>query len=133
MPVPSDPNATIAPTFEVSFTGRGGYPVAPNGLYDVRYARVSVIVDMNRIPELLNAVSTTNFMSVIDLDFEAIDPQEALREGFVFGGDAVVRASLRVETVWLRSWMAEWMPSGVRERLGIPDPAGDGAADDEFG
>lgn len=132
--MPTDPNAAIQPTFAAAFTGRAGYPGAPNALYDVRYATISVVVDMNRIPELLDAISTTNFMTVIDLDFRAIDPMPPLREGFVYGGDAVARADLRVETVWLRSWMKQWMPSEVRTRLGIPEdaaPEGAGGAGDE--
>jgi hypothetical protein len=130
--MPTDPNAPIQPTFATAFTGRAGYPGAPNALYDVRYATISVIVDMNRLPELLDAISTTNFMSVIDLDFQAIDPMPALREGFVYGGDAVARASLRVETVWLRSWMTPWMPAEVRTRLGIPEePAAPAGGDEE--
>ena len=140
MPMPTDPNAVIEPTFATAHTGRAGFPGAPNALYDVRYARITVIVDMNRVPDLLDAISTTNFMTVTDLDFEAIDPMPALLDGFVYGGDAVARAELRVETIWLRSWMTRWMPAEVRTRLGVPDdpepePGADGAADgtgDEF-
>lgn len=120
-PAPTDPNAPISPTYKVAYTGRAGYPTAPNALYDVRYATLDLIVDMNRLPDLLDAITTTNFMSVVGLDFEAVDPQDALRDGFVYGGDAVARATIRVESVWLRSWMKQWMPATVREQLGIPE------------
>lgn len=128
--LPTDPNAPIEPVFSVAFTGRAGHPTAPNALYDVRYATIEMIVDVNRLPAIINAFSTTNFSSVIDLDFEAIDPHDAMERGLVFGGDYVARATLRVETVWLRSWRKQWMPPAVRQQLGIPDdpetPAEDG-------
>ncbi len=120
-PMPGDPNAPVQTTYSVAFTGRAGYPVAPNALYDVRYARVSLVVDMNRIPRVIDAISNTNFMSVIDLDIEAVDPADALDDGFVYGGDAAARVDMLVETIWLRSWRAQWMPPEVKQRLGVPE------------
>ena len=52
----------------------------------------------------------------------AHDPAQDLREGFWYGGDALVEARLTVETVWLRSWQKPLMPRKVRDALGIaPD------------
>jgi hypothetical protein len=117
-----DPNAPIAPDFSVAPTGRAGWPAAPNGLFDVRYATIQVIVDVNRLPAVLNAIATTNLMSVIDLDVEAYDRPSDLEEGFYYGPDTLVVATIGIESIWIRSWMVPWMPDGVRTQLGIaPD------------
>ncbi len=115
-----DPNAPITPDFSIAPTGRAGWPTVPNGLFDVRYATVQVIVDVNRLPAVLNAIATTNLMSVIDLDVRAYDHPSDLNEGFYYGPDTLVVATIGVESIWIRSWMIPWMPDTVRTQLGIP-------------
>jgi len=116
----SDPNATIVADYSVSPTGRVGWPIAPNGLYDLRYATVTIIADANRIPVILDAIASTNFMSVVDLDIRDYDGQADLAEGYYYGPHPVVEATIRIESVWLRSWMKPWIPDPVRTLLGIP-------------
>jgi hypothetical protein len=118
-----DPDAPIEANFAVSPTGRAGWPDAPNGLYDVRYATITLIVDANRIPAVLSAIADTNFMSVADLDIRAFDRFGDAAEGFYYGADPLVIATIRVESVWMRSWMKPWMPGAVRTQLGIPADA----------
>lgn len=126
-PPPADPSAEIPKDYTRSFTGRP----ATSGLYDVREVELVVLADANRLPKLLNAINTTNFMGVVDMDLKAVDPYEDLKQGFVYGNDALVEVRLVIETVWMRSWMKGWMPKGVRTALGIPDdpPPAEGAAD----
>lgn len=114
---PADPSAEIPKDYTRSFTGRP----AASGLYDVREAEIVVLVDANRVPRLVRAINSTNFMSVIDMDLRAVDPYEDLKDGYVYGNDALVEARLVVETVWMRSWMKAWMPKSVRATLGIPE------------
>jgi len=114
---PADPSAEIPKDYTRSFTGRP----AASGLYDVRQAEVVVLADANRLPKLIKAINTTNFMTVVDMDLKALAPHDDLRLGFVYGSDALVEARLVIETVWMRSWMKAWMPKSVRTALGIPD------------
>lgn len=93
------------------------------GLYDVVEAEVEIICDSARLPIIINAFSRTNLMSVIDLDLAAYDGPADLAKGYAYGNDHLVRANLRIETVWLRGWIKALMPKEVRTKLGIPDDA----------
>ena len=59
-------------------------------------------------------------MTVTDVDLYEVDIWEDLERGYYYGSDHVVRAVLSIETVWLRSWMKDFMPSTVRTALGVP-------------
>ncbi|MFG0306117.1 MAG: hypothetical protein ACF8Q5_07870 [Phycisphaerales bacterium JB040] len=102
-----------------SLTGRYTHP--GNQVYDIRYAYLTLVVDSTRIPQVLDAFPVTNFMTVIDMDIEAIDAEEHLREGFAYGPDPVVRVTLTVETAWLRSWTVPLMPESVKTDLGVQE------------
>lgn len=117
----------ITPDYSVSFTGRKG----GNALYDVRYATVDLIVDIGQLDWLLNGLAEENFMTVIDWDYQLLAPGTGLVDGFDYGDAQVARLSMRVETVWVRSWYADWVPGPLRARLGLPplvDPAAEAGA-----
>ena len=40
--------------------------------------------------------------------------------GYFYGGGPVSMLTLQLETVWLREWTADFMPSALRQALGIP-------------
>lgn len=125
--------AAATPDYRVSVTGRHD-----NRFYDVRNASLTLIVASERLPELLNAISRTNFMSVTDLDITNLGPAEvwsALEQGYYYGQDHVVRVTLGVETVWLRDWTKQFMPPAVRKELmpNEPEEALDGEAAPEEG
>lgn len=133
---PPPPTAAIAPDFSIAHTGRSAWPNGNPGLYDIRYATVDAVVDANQLPAVIDAFARTNFMTVIGVSLSGVDGASALGEGYVYGDGAVMRATLRVETVWLRSWMAPLMPEQVRSRLGLPEeaePAQDEAEAGRFG
>jgi hypothetical protein len=99
----------------VSVTGR-----VSTDAYDVVPARLTLIVDASRIPDIFQAFAETNLMTVLDIDISEIDVWEELRRGYFYGSDApVVRAELEIETVWLRSWTTPIMPESVKQVLGI--------------
>lgn len=103
------------PNFEVSVTGR-----QDNKHYDVRTADLTLIVASDRLPELLSAISRTNFMTVIGLDVAGLSPAEVwadLDRGYLYGSDHVARVNLKVETVWLREWTAPLTPPRVLAAL----------------
>lgn len=118
---PTDGAAEIQRNYTESFTGHAAHPTAPNALYDIRYADVVLIAASSRIPRIIAAFPRVNFMTVIDLDVEEYDPIPALSQGYDVGSDHLVRATMRIETIWLRSWMKQYMPPEIRKELGIPD------------
>jgi hypothetical protein len=100
-------------------------------LDDVRHATMSLIVASSKLPALVDAISSTNFMTVIGLDFSEADAWTDLERGFYYGPDHVVKATVDVETIWLRSWTEPLMPQAVKDTLtgaaataeGSPAPA----------
>ncbi len=132
----SDPTAEAPRDFGATLTGRIAAPAAPNSLYDIRYATVVVLIDASRLFELVNAISETNLMTVLDLDLTSVDNLGAdMRQGYVYtrGGERIMRATLRVETLWLRSWTAPLMPPTVQSALGVPGSARGEASEDGGG
>ena len=125
MAAPADPNAgatpgTLAPRdFSRSISGR----LAPNGVYDVRPVTMTVVVSSAKLSDFLSAIERTNFMTVTDMDLEEVKVWDDLQKGYYYGPDHVVRATLTIETVWLRSWMSKYMPATFKTKLGIVDPA----------
>lgn len=107
--VPRDPRASI--------TGRVSSP--ENKLFDVRRARVDLVVSSEKLPSVIEAFHSTAMMTVTDLDLEPIDVWEDLRQGYAYGNEHVVKASMEIEIVWLRSWTAGLMPATIRAVLGV--------------
>ncbi len=101
-----------------SFTGRGA---ESSDLYDVRKVKVTLIASYEKLPALINAISSENFMTVLDADIFAVDPWDMISQGYYMGTDYPVRVEMEIETLWLRSWTKAYMPPSVREQLGIPE------------
>jgi hypothetical protein len=53
------------------------------------------------------------------MDLYRVDPIEELKNGYFYGSDPVVRATIEIETVWLREWRKDLMPTDVRAALGL--------------
>lgn len=107
--VPLDPR--------VSFTGhaRGGW----NELYEVRRMSAKLVVSSARLSEFLDAIPRANFMIVTDLDIEPVNMWEDLRSGYFYGDEHVVRATVEVESLWLKSWLVPLIPPELKQVLGI--------------
>jgi hypothetical protein len=123
-PAPAAPG-TVALDPNVSVTGRAGG--TGNTVYDIRRVRMTVVVSSARLQEFLEAIARTNFMTVTDLDLSDVNAWEDLKKGYYYGPEHVVRATVGIETVWLRSWMMGYMPSKLKQVLQIPEPAPDGS------
>jgi len=118
--IPTEAGTDRAPVdYAWSITGRLSGPGSGNKWYDVRPVTVEVVLSSQRMPEFFDALSHTNFMTVIDMDLFRVDPIEELKNGFYYGDEPVVRAVLYVETIWLREWRTEFMPLDVRASLGL--------------
>lgn len=108
----------IPPKWGYSVTGRWGGK--NNKFYDVRNARLTVIVSSARLPEFINAVSKSNFMAVTDIALSEVDMWADLNDGYYYGDENVVRAVVDIEMVWLKSWLEPIVPPSLRDQLGLP-------------
>lgn len=117
---------TVPLDLRVSVTGRRSSKI--NKLYDVRFAEVTVVIDSSRVLDLINAIGRTNFMTVIGCELSEVDVWKDLEDGYYYGPEHVVRAKLKVESVWLRSWTTTYMPDLIQIALGAKEPGAEGAA-----
>lgn len=116
-PASDVPAGMIALDKSKSITGRvrGGW----NELYEVRRAKIVCVVSSARINDFLAAIARTNYMAVTDLDMSEVDSWAALGEGYYYGDEHVVRATIELESIWLKSWMLPMMPEELRKALGM--------------
>jgi len=125
----SDPNEPFESDFSDSISGR-----TSNGLYDIRDVNLSLIVDSNRIPALINAIQSTNLMTVVGSSMKTAPVLEHMAQGYYYGREPVVQLDLEIETIWLRDWTTELMPEDVKAALGIEtDDETDGEDEDDDG
>lgn len=128
---PADPGANGALDKNASITGR--VRSGSNPFFELRRVELRVVASSERINELQSAVAATNFMSITDLDMEMVDVWADLSQGYFYGNEHVLRATLQIETIWLKSWLLKYMPDEVKSALGIALPtesaAGAGGAD----
>ncbi len=103
--------------YAVSLTGR-----KTNDLYDVRHVWLELIVDAERLPEVIDALAQYNFMTVLDVDMAPADPFDQIAGGYTYGSGPIMKVDMMIETLWLREWMTPLMPRGIRTLLGIPTP-----------
>lgn len=124
-PASIDDSAAQQANYALSHTGRVSWPIAANSMFDIRYADVELLVASAKLPQIIDAFGQVNFMTVVGLDLEEYDPVPDIALGFDYGPDHIVKVTLRIETIWLRSWIGSYMPEQVRKTNGIPDPPQD--------
>lgn len=112
--VPTATNPVPVDT-SVSITGRRSRP--DNQFYDVRVCTVEAVVAPDRLPAFFDALAKTNFMTVLKCDLDDYNPADDLREGYYYGNEHVVKATIAVETLWLRAWTVPYMPEPVKKTL----------------
>ena len=140
-PIDSGPEAStqvFEPRFYASPSGRD--PKWFNQLYDIRRVKLGMIVDSARLPQVLDAASQYNLMTVVDLDVSPVDVWADLEQGYYYGQDHVVRLDIELEVIHLRAWTAPLMPNIIRLEIGLPphpepeeDEFGDGFDDPGIG
>jgi hypothetical protein len=84
-----------------------------------------VFADFQKLPDLFNAISSVNLMTIIDARYESLDEygDEGLANLYLFGQGDIVKADFIIETIWLREWTVPLMPPVVREYLAVPENA----------
>lgn len=125
-PGSNDPTAEAPRDFAASLSGRVAWPRASNGLYDIRYVTVRALVDADRLPDVIDAISRTNLMTVLDVDLEMpADLRQDLAAGYAYSraAERLMWATMRIETIWLRDWTTPLMPARVAAALGVPGAA----------
>lgn len=126
-PVSNDPSTIVAtkdpvtPDQGVSITGRYSGPTTGNQYYDLRKVTLELIVSPKNLPALFDALTKTNYMTVLRCDMDKLDPEADLKVGYYYGDDHVVKATIQIETIWLRAWTKKYMPKTVRTALNIPE------------
>lgn len=126
--------------------GLGGDPAGPVGSvthtgrvtdasYDLRTVQLQIIASSQDLPKLFDALGRINYMTVVGVRLDPVDVWAELDQGFFFGDDHVVRATIDIESIWLRSWTLPLMPERIRLAVGAPveAPAIDAAATDSEG
>ncbi len=106
------PDKPLREDFEYSATSR-----ISNQLYDVRHARLLVIVDYRQLPILMRELSQVNLMTVLNVRITDVDEYQSLRNGYYYGDADAVEVELLIETIWLRDWTKQYMPEPVRKML----------------
>ncbi|MEM9251943.1 MAG: hypothetical protein AAGB29_06295 [Planctomycetota bacterium] len=106
--------------FVVSPTGR-----VTNGVYLVRFATLQADIAFSKLPLLLDAIDSINFMAIVDVDIQDVDEYEVMQDLYFYGSDDVVEATITIEAILFRDWLAPMMPADVREMLAQPEPADD--------
>jgi len=117
LPRLSAPDGAVPLDRSISVTGRVSSET--NKLYDVRRAKMTVVVSADRLPVFLDALAQTNMMTVLSASLTEVDVWGDLQRGYFYGREPVVRAEMELETLWLRSWTGPLMPAVVRQRLGV--------------
>jgi hypothetical protein len=116
MPAPA---GAAARDYSATFTG-----LVSGAQYDVIEVDVGLVVATASLPDVLDAISRHNFMTITNVRVEPMDAFAATANGFYFGSEPVCTVTMRLETVWLREWTKQFMPPATRTPLGIPaDPA----------
>jgi len=110
-----NPTADVPLDFGVSLTGR-----KTNALYDVLHINLEVVAETNRIPEIINALSQQNFITILDIDLQPVDVYQELKLGFRYGKEPVSLLTLEIELIWLRPWVIPFMPDDFKTAIGIP-------------
>lgn len=120
-PATADPSQPLQKNFALSPTGRYSNP-----LYDVLKFKLSVMVDADRVPVFLQALSKSRFLTVYEANITAIDSGAEQAAGYIYGTRPVVQLDLSCEALLMREWTKQYMPPIVKAQLGIveePHPA----------
>jgi hypothetical protein len=120
-PSGSEETAAIStgPEYSVSPTGR-----TSGSIYDVVKFTLVVKMDAAYVPALIQELSRGKFITTHKVDLSSVDSQLAREEGFFYGPNPVVKATITGEALLLREWTTKLMPDPVKKELpGADAPA----------
>ena len=103
---PTTPQYTVSPTGRVS----GQY-------YDVIRFTLVVKMDASYVPALLQELSRGKFIAIHKVELSSVDSQLAREDGFFYGPNPVVQATISGESLLLRQWTSKLVPEVVKKDL----------------
>lgn len=124
----ADPNVPLQPKYTAAPTGSPTGRVS-NGVYDVLHIDVSMIVEAEKLPMVLNQLGRGRLLNVVQV--RSVLPQDVKafeNFGMELGTKPVVRVDMVLENLLLRKWTVQYMPRAIKMMLGVPlegapDPA----------
>lgn len=118
-PVPSETPGLLPRDLQASFTGHNSGKW--NQLYDTRKFEITMVVASSRVQDVINDFARVNFMTVTAMEISEVDVWADIRDGYAYGSDHVVRVKFTVDSLWLRSWLKDFMPPGVKAAYGVAE------------
>ncbi len=103
---------------EISFTQRRS-----DEQFDVLQFTLTAIVDQRDLTALVDAITRENFYQLIDLDFRSVPPDAERADGYYYGGEPIVEATLTFEGYLTHKVFKEMMPKAVLQDLGAVEGA----------
>jgi hypothetical protein len=104
-PTAGNETTAVPNVLDVSPSGR-----VSNGMYDVLQFSMSLDVDADRVPEILDLLEQGQFLTVISVQYTARDSSERATKGFVYGNARIVTLDLICEKLYLKSWTSKYCP-----------------------
>jgi hypothetical protein len=94
-----------------------------NALYNAVRFRVRLVVDAEKVPEIVRALEAGQFITVLNVQItEIVDPaiaaSNAQAGGFHYGNKPVVRAEFDCEELLMRNWTDNLLPDDQKAGLG---------------
>ncbi|MEM9753459.1 MAG: hypothetical protein AAF916_08745 [Planctomycetota bacterium] len=113
---PVQPGSAVTANYLFAPTGRFS-----NHVFDVRHVKLTLHADVQKLPDLYNAIGSVNYMAVVDQRISGLDEYQfdALGGPFLYGSGDIVELELVIETLWLREWTNALMPEDVRTYTGV--------------
>jgi hypothetical protein len=105
-PTAGNETSALTPAPDASPTGR-----ACNGMYDVVQFSLKLHVDASRVPAVLNALESSQFLTVLAVQVKAVDTSDLSTQRYLYGKAPIVELDLICEELLLHSWITKYQPS----------------------
>jgi hypothetical protein len=112
---------STGPTQE-AFTGNTSNPE-----YEVLYFTLHLVVDARDLNAIIAEICNNSYTTLYRIDYRA-EPPNLDMEGYIYGGEPVVRVMMDFEKILYSKLYLEWMPDIVLADLGkqrpepVPEP-----------
>lgn len=91
-----------------------------NEQYDVVRFALTLVVDQRDLLKIVDRISRENFFTCVGLSYQQVNRvEDELKEGYFYGTDPVIRATLDFEAYLSREVFQPLMPDAILELLGI--------------
>jgi hypothetical protein len=104
--------APATPQYGVSPTGR-----VSGDKFDVVKFTLVVKMDAAYVPALLQELGRGKFIAIHKVELSSVDSQLAREDGFFYGPNPVVQATISGESLLLREWTSKLVPEVVKKEL----------------